>query len=130
MTNVPLHVYVQKCYVYMVDGRELLVKEGYPVESNVNSSGPQSVIGRIKNEIKAGNPVTWSWRGAAAFKKFAPKKAAPVDKAEGNLSAEVAKREKKEEKKEGGFFGLSLPAPPKSLQKQAAPAAEEEEEEE
>lgn len=113
----------------MVDGRELLVSEGYPVESSVNSSGPQSVIGRIKNEIKAGNPVTWSWRGAAAFKKFAPKKAAPVDKAEGNLSAEVAKREKTAGEQEGGggLFGLSLPSPPKSLQKKAAPAAKEDE---
>ena len=122
----------QKCYVYMVDGRELLVGEGYPVESSVNSSGPQSVIGRIKNEIKAGNPVTWSWRGAAAFKKFAPKKVATVDKAEGNLSAEVAKRENKGAEAEGGgkLFGLSLPTPPKSLQRNAVPAAEEEEEEE
>jgi len=111
---------VQKCFVFMVDGSQFLVGKGYPVESNVNSAGPQSVIGKIKNEIKSGNPVTWSWRGAEAFKKFAAQKKVAVDKAEGNLSAERAKREKKGEKKEGGgLFGF-LPAPPKSLQQRAA----------
>ena len=84
----------QKCYVFMNDGQIFLVGEGYPVESSVSSVGPQSVVGRIKNEIKAGNPVTWSWRGAGAFKKFAPKKEILVDKSEGNLSAEQAKRAK------------------------------------
>ena len=118
--------------MFMKDGSELLVAEGYPKESSVSSVGPQSVIGKIKNEIKSGNPVTWSWRGAGAFKKFAPKKEVNVDKAEGNLSSEVAKREKQAggDKKEGGFFGLSLPAPPKSLQPKASPAPEVEEDDE
>jgi len=115
----------EKCFVFMKDGGEYLISEGYPKESSVSSAGPQSVIGKIKNEIKSGNPVTWSWRGADAFKKFA-KKDVKVDKAEGNLSAEVAKRQA--EKKEGGLFGLSLPAPPKSLAQKAQPAAEEDEE--
>lgn len=84
----------------MTNGKEFLIGEGYPKESSVSSVGPQSVVGKIKNEIKSGNPVTWSWRGAGAFKKFAPKKA-EVDKSEGNLSSEVAKREKKAAEKKG-----------------------------
>ena len=111
---------LQKCFVFMNNGGEYLISEGYPKESSVSSAGPQSVIGKIKNEIKSGNPVTWRWRGGDAFKKFsAAKKDVKVDKAEGNLSAEVAKRET--QKKGGGLFGLSLPAPPKSLAQKAPP---------
>jgi hypothetical protein len=122
--------FAQKCYVTMLDGKQFLVGEGYPVESSVSSVGPQSVVGKIKNEIKAGNPVKWSWKGAAAFKKFAPKQEVAVDKAEGNLSAEVAKREKKGERKEGGgLFGF-LPSPPKKLQQaNVAPGDSEDEDE-
>jgi hypothetical protein len=82
------NVNAQKCFVFQLDGKIYLVVAGYPVESSVSSIGSQSVIGKIKNEIKSGNPVTWSWRGGGAFKKFSPKKQAEVDKAQGNLSAD------------------------------------------
>ena len=120
----------QKCYVFMNDGQIFLVGEGYPVESSVSSVGPQSVVGRIKNEIKAGNPVTWSWRGAGAFKKFAPKKEVLVDKSEGNLSAEQAKRAKAKGEKEdnGGLFGFL--SPPKKLSSGKKVAATEDSEDE
>ena len=62
---------MQRAYV-KIGGQEMLIGEGYPKESSVSSTGPQQVLAKIKNEIKAGNPVTWSWRFAKKFKTPEP----------------------------------------------------------
>lgn len=102
----------------------VLIKEGYPTESSVSSAGPQQVLGKIRNEIKAGNPVTWEWRFANTFKKKkevegeGAKKAVTGGEAGAAKSGDANKgegKDKKAEEKKGGSFPFSLPAPPKSL---------------
>eukprot|EP00283_Hemiselmis_rufescens_P002371 CAMPEP_0173426338 /NCGR_PEP_ID=MMETSP1357-20121228/5827_1 /TAXON_ID=77926 /ORGANISM="Hemiselmis rufescens, Strain PCC563" /LENGTH=300 /DNA_ID=CAMNT_0014389977 /DNA_START=23 /DNA_END=925 /DNA_ORIENTATION=- len=95
----------ERCYVQL-DGKKefVLIGEGYPRESAVSSSGPQQVLAKIKNEIKAGNPVTWSWRFANRFKKKPAEATAEEDEEEAApapQAKEAPKKEKtKEEKKE------------------------------
>lgn len=111
-----------------LDGKKefVLIKEGWVEESSVSSAGPQQVLGKIKNEIKAGNPVTWEWRFAAGFKKKKKEAKEETDERKAgeagaaNVSKDVSENKDTvgkgpQGKKAGGAFPFSMPMPPKSL---------------
>ena len=87
------------------EGKQYLIGEGYPKESSFSPQGPLQVVGKIKNEIKAGNPVQWRWKGGSAFKKRSS------DEQEAK-SKELAETKSKASPQP---FKFSLPLPPKNL---------------
>lgn len=129
-TSTPHNGHTQRAFVQL-DGKKefILIKEGWVEESSVSSAGPQQVLGKIKNEIKAGNPVTWEWRFAAGFKKkkdegegkegAGEKKAVPAGPGDTSKDDAGVKKDAVGKGPQGGRLGgafpFSLPAPPKSL---------------
>eukprot|EP00961_Rhodomonas_salina_P298746 3938343-Rhodomonas_salina.1 len=97
----------QRAYV-TIKGKQFIIGEGYVQESSISSVGPQQILAKIKNEIKAGNPVKWSWRAAAGFKKKA-KPAEPVAATGDSAKAAEGKTSKPGDKKEASFFGIKIP---------------------
>ncbi len=72
-------------------------------ESPTSPNGPQQVLSRIQNEIKAGNPVKWSSRLAA---QFGLRRRAAQEAAAAAAAAPAAPFQLPE---------LRLPAPPKTM---------------
>eukprot|EP00960_Hanusia_phi_P035081 751474-Hanusia_phi.AAC.2 len=91
--------------VITTEGKQYLIGEGYPKESSSSPQGPLQVLGKIKNEIKAGNPVQWKWKGGTAFKKRSS------DESEGKKKEDAGATNKSPSQ----AFKFSLPLPPKTL---------------
>mmetsp|Transcript_36362 Transcript_36362/g.113362 ORF Transcript_36362/g.113362 Transcript_36362/m.113362 type:complete len:96 (+) Transcript_36362:69-356(+) len=87
------------------EGKQYLIGEGYPKESSFSPQGPLQVVGKIKNEMKAGNPVQWRWKGGSAFKK----RSSDEQDAKSKENAEAKSKASSQP------FKFSLPLPPKNL---------------
>jgi hypothetical protein len=102
----PIHIYPR--YGYTSKSR----RYESPVlaqESPSSPAGPEQILNRLQNEIKAGNPVKWSTRLAAQFANRRRAAAAAAAAAAGNAPAAAPSS--------GGFQlpDLRFPSPPKSI---------------